>query len=223
MADVSVKTNSRARPAKKSQIPYAAAILLVIIAIGIVLMTQNTKLGIMWMFGIAFGFVLQKSRFCFTASLRDPVLTGSTSVTKAVIIAFSIATAGFAAVQYGVFVNDPANIPGNIVPVGYHTAIGAILFGIGMVIAGGCASGTLMRMGEGFLMQWLVIVAFIGGSAWGAYDFGWWEKVMINDAPKVWLPELVGWPVAVFGQLILLGILYLFADWYDKRKSKMNV
>ncbi|MGG5254430.1 YeeE/YedE thiosulfate transporter family protein [Neobacillus sp. SM06] len=222
MAEVAVSPKARTRPVKikKNQIPYAASVLVVIVIAGIVLGAQNPKLGLMWVFGSALGFVLQKSRFCFTASLRDPVLTGSTSLTRAVLIGLAVATAGFAAVQYSAFLKNPAVIPGNINPVGLHTAIGAAMFGIGMVIAGGCASGTLMRMGEGFMQQWIVIVAFIGGSVWAAHDFGWWEKAMIHNAPTVWLPNVIGWPAAVFGQLALLGFLYWLADWYDRRKNK---
>src|SRR5699024_6665623 len=98
-----------------------------------------------------------------TASLRDPVLTGGTSLSKAVITTIAVATVGFAALQYGAYLKgDP--IPGNINPAGIHVAVGAFMFGIGMVIAGGCASGTLMRVGEGFVMQWLSLVFFIIGS-----------------------------------------------------------
>ncbi len=42
------------------------------------------------------------------------------------------------------------------------------MFGIGMVIAGGCASGTLMRVGEGFAMQMLSLLFFVIGSLIGA-------------------------------------------------------
>ena len=54
-----------------------------------------------------------------------------------------------------------------VVPVSFATVIGAFIFGIGMVIAGGCASGTLMRVGEGFTMQILALFFFIVGSLWG--------------------------------------------------------
>ena len=75
---------------KKSQIPYGIAVLIVVIIIGFLLNAKSGNLALFWIFGISFGFVLQKSRFCFTASLRDPCITGSTSVTKAVMIAFAV-------------------------------------------------------------------------------------------------------------------------------------
>lgn len=223
MANPVPQTGTRAAATKKrrNQLPFAILVLAAIIVFGFVENGFSPKLPLFWIFGIAFGIVLQKSRFCFTASLRDPVLTGGTSLTKAVLIAFAIASAGFAAIQYAaVQAGNP--VPGFVSPAGWHVAIGATMFGIGMVISGGCASGTLMRVGEGFMMQWLSIIFFVVGSVWGAHDFGWWQKTFMANAPKVHLPSLIGWPAAVFGQLILIGGLYLLADWYGNRRSKEN-
>lgn len=202
---------------KRNQLPYGIALLVVLILCGIWFAQKSPMLAIGWIFGIAFGFVLQKARFCFTASLRDPVLTGSTSLTRAVIIAFMIATVGFGAIQFNAFTQGKP-IPGLISPAGIHTAIGATMFGIGMVIAGGCASGTLMRVGEGFMMQWLSLIFFVIGSIWGAKDFGWWTKAVISKTHPVWLPNVFGWPVAFFGQLALLAILYVVAEQFENRK-----
>ena len=96
--------------------------------------------------------------------------------------------------------------------------VGAVLFGIGMVIAGGCASGTLMRVGEGFLMQVISLVFFIVGSLWGAKDFGWWSQNFIPEK-GIFLPELIGWIPAIFLQFALLLGIYILADWYGNRKT----
>ncbi|KUO64079.1 MAG: transporter [Gracilibacter sp. BRH_c7a] len=218
---------SKKRPARKrrNQVPIALGLLLLIIIAGIMLAGVNSMLAIYWIFGISFGIVLQKSRFCFTASLRDPVLTGSTTLTRAVLIAFMVATVGFGAIQFKALLSGVAGVPGNIFPVGLHTAIGAIMFGIGMVIAGGCASGTLMRVGEGFMQQWIAIVFFVVGSVWAARDFGWWSvnvimPTSISDGVTkgFHLPTAFGWGFAFFGQLIILAAIFLFADWYEKKK-----
>ena len=167
----SSRVSSRTRKPKKSQLPIGIAVAAVLIIIGILLTTISGKLGLFWVTGLCFGFILQKSRFCFTASMRDPYLTGSTSVTRAVLIAFAVTTLGFTAIKYFAFSNG-LPIPGQdyVVPISFATAAGAFLFGIGMVIAGGCASGTLMRVGEGFGMQLLSLFFFIVGSLWGAHD-----------------------------------------------------
>lgn len=203
---------------KKNQLPIAIGLLIAIIIFAVLIGRVSTGLAVAWIFGILFGVVLQKSRFCFTAAFRDPVLTGGTSLSKAVIIAISVALVGFSMIQFSA-VKNGLPVPGFINPAGWNVAIGAFMFGIGAVIAGGCASGTLMRVGEGFQMQWLSLVFFIIGSVWGAKDFGWWKTVLFDATPKVHLPSVLGWPLAIAIQLAALGLLYYLAHWWGKRKS----
>ncbi len=214
-------TRTRERKKKKNQIPFGILAVLVVVAIGIILThTSGTRVAFFWMLGNIFGFVLQRSRFCFTASMRDPYLTGSTSLTKAVLTAFAVTTIGFAAIKYGAFVKG-LPIPGQsyVVPFGVHTMVGAFMFGIGMVIAGGCASGTLMRVGEGFGMQILSLFFFIVGSLLGAATFGWWKLTFIVRSPKVFLPDVFGWIGAVVIQLLIIALLWIAADKWAKHKN----
>lgn len=211
----------RSKKPKKSQLPKAFVTLLVIIGIGWGLSTISETLALFWVIGLAFGFILQKAKFCFTASMRDPYLTGSTSVTRAVLIAFALTTIGFTAIKYGYFVKG-LPIPGMsyVVPISIATAAGAFIFGIGMVIAGGCASGTLMRVGEGFSMQILSLFFFIVGSLWGAHDFGWWKLNFIVKGKAVFLPDVFGWFGAVVLQLLLIAALYITAEKWENRKKE---
>ncbi|QGP91446.1 hypothetical protein MGLY_07790 [Neomoorella glycerini] len=212
------RVGTRSKATKKSQVGYAILVLALVIVFGVFLGSLKVALAAKWVFGLAFGFVLQRSRFCFTASMRDPVLTGSTSLTRAVIIAIAVATVGFAAIQFSAYMAGKP-IPGFISPVGIHTVIGAILFGTGMVIAGGCASGTLMRVGEGFIMLMVTLVFFVAGSALGAYHFGWWQGFSMKSSPSIFLPNVLGWPLALLVQFGLLGALYWLATWWEYRKA----
>ena len=116
--------SSRPRKKKKNQLPIGFGVLLAMIIIGLLLGLKNGTLALYWAFGCCFGFILQKSRFCFTASLRDPCITGSTSITRAVLIAFAITTIGFTAIKYGAFVNGQ-EIPGQsyMMPVSLATGV----------------------------------------------------------------------------------------------------
>ncbi len=216
------QASAPARPArkkKKSQVPFGVLVFLFIAAVGIALGFYNSNLALFWVFGCAFGFVLQKSRFCFTASMRDPCITGSTSVTRAVLIAFAIATIGFTAIKYGAFVKGQP-IPGQsyIMPISLATVVGGILFGVGMVIAGGCASGTLMRVGEGFGMQMLSLLFFVIGSLIGANHMGWWTLNFNATAPRIFLPDVFGWAGALILQLGVIVLLYIAADLYERKR-----
>ena len=199
--------------------PFGVLVFLFIAAVGIALGFYNSNLALFWVFGCAFGFVLQKSRFCFTASMRDPCITGSTSVTRAVLIAFAIATIGFTAIKYGAFVKGQP-IPGQsyIMPISLATVVGGILFGVGMVIAGGCASGTLMRVGEGFGMQMLSLLFFVIGSLIGANHMGWWTLNFNATAPRIFLPDVFGWAGALILQLGVIVLLYIAADLYERKR-----
>lgn len=214
------RTGEKKKP-KKNQAPLGIALFITMIAFGFYLAPKSPSLSLFWLVGSCFGFILQKSRFCFTASMRDPALTGSTSVTRAVLIAFAITTIGFTAIKYGAYLKG-LPIPGQsyVVPISFATAFGAFIFGIGMVIAGGCASGTLMRVGEGFTMQILSLFFFVVGSLWGAHDFGWWKLNFIAKGPSVFLPDIFGWFGAVFVQLLLIAVLFILADKWENRKNE---
>lgn len=217
------RSSSRARrKPKKNQIPFGVALVVILIAIALWLGTISGKLALFFVTGIAFGVILQKGRFCFTASMRDPYLTGGTSLTRAVLIAFAIATVGFAAIKYG-YEAMGLSMPGMsyVVPISLATIVGAFIFGVGMVIAGGCASGTLMRVGEGFHMQLLSLAFFIVGSVVGANHMGWWKYNVISKGKAVFLPDVFGWAGALIIQLGIILLLYVAAEKYEeKRKSQ---
>ncbi len=193
--------------------------LVAIIAFGYFLSGTSAKLPIYWAFGIIFGYVLQRSRFCFTAAFRDPCITGSTSVTRAVLVALSLGSVGFFAIKLGAELSGAESL--NMVsvsPIGVPLLIGAVMFGIGMVIAGGCASGTVMRVGEGFTMQMLSLVFFVAGSLWGAHDMGAFWSTLNENAPKIFLPDVFGWFGALVVQFAIIVLLYIAAvKWQKKR------
>jgi len=216
-----IRRTLRSAPAKKkmNQIPLAAAAFVVIVAVTL-LLAGSPLLAFFWLTGNAFGFILQKTRFSFTASMRDPYLTGGTSLTKAVLAALAMTTLGFAALKYGAQARG-LPIPGQsfVVPVSFATVAGGLMFGIGMVIAGGCASGTLMRVGEGFGMQMLSLLFFVVGSLWGARDFGWWKLNFIVRGKAVFLPDGFGGVGAGALQLAGLACLWIAADKWAKHKN----
>jgi len=145
-------------------------------------------------------------------------MTRRATVFKAVLAALALTTIGITAIKYMYFLNG-LPIPGQnyIVPVSLSTIIGGFLFGIGMVIAGGCASGTLMRVGDGHLLQVVTLAFFIVGSALGAHDYSFWEKNFMAKAKSIFLPDLFGWAGAIIIQLLVLFALYKIAVYWEKR------
>ncbi len=214
-------SRARSKKPKKNTIPHASVLAVLMIAFGIYLSTKNERLVVFWITGACFGFILQRARFCFTASMRDPYLTGSTSVTRAVLIAFAITSIAFTAIKYGYF-SQGLPVPGMsyVVPISVTTGVGAFMFGIGMVIAGGCASGTLMRVGEGFFMNVISLGGFIVGSLVGAHHFGWWKLNFILAGKSVFLPDVFGWFGGLAVNLLIIAVLYVVAHKWENREKE---
>lgn len=208
---------------KKSQISYAIIILIIASIISVFIWRKNHSYIVFWIIGIAFGIVLRYSRFCFAGAFRDPFLIKNTKLMRALLLAFMISTVGFGIIQYGFLKNntlDYAHIPGAINSVGLHTMIGAFIFGIGMTIAGGCASGVLTRIGEGHVLPWVVLLGFFIGTTLGAKDYSFWYDKIISNTRVVYFPEHINLGVVVIAQMIVLIGLYKLAAWYEKKSVK---
>jgi uncharacterized membrane protein YedE/YeeE len=95
-----------------------------------------------------------------------------------------------------------------VLPMGVTTALGAVLFGIGMQLGGGCASGTLFTTGGGSTRMVIVLAFFIAGSVWAtAHIPSFWAQV----------PDLTGIPnirgtslITLFGPLGAIVALMAF-------------
>lgn len=211
-----VKANSVRKKPFKSQIPHALVLIALLMGLGFYL--NDAKLVKYLIFGVVFGMILQRSRFCFTAAFRDPVITGSTSLTRAVFLAIAVGTIGFSALSlYSISTGGKPMGTDSVAPLSILTVIGGIMFGIGMVTAGGCASGTLMRVGEGFQLQWVALLCFMLGSVAGAWAMGFLEPLGKANI-KVYLPDHLGWAGALIFQFALIAIVYVLAIKWQKKK-----
>ncbi|WP_129116725.1 YeeE/YedE family protein [Halegenticoccus tardaugens] len=106
--------------------------------------------------GIGLGVFLQKGRFCFVNAFRDFFAYKDSRVTKGVIAA-TLLTMVFWGIAYQLGYYHGFWTP----EWGLTGLVGGFVFGVGMTYAGGCASGTLYRAGEGYLQFWLTLL-FMG-------------------------------------------------------------
>ncbi len=196
-------------------------ILIFYFSIALFLMVFNKRAILPYIFGFFFGFILQRSRFCFAASFRDIFLIKNTNLTRAVLLMLTLTTVGFTLVSF--LSGDPYILAttGKVYPIGLHTLVGGIIFGFGMVIAGSCVSGCLVRMGEGYLMHWVNFFGILLGSSLGAWHLGWWLKTTIDKSPIIFLPLSFGWPLAILFQSSLIAVLYFLALKVHLGKQKL--
>jgi hypothetical protein len=105
--------------------------------------------------GILFGVLLQRGRLCFNSAIRDVKMTKDNYLMKMALLAILVETIGFQLVaQLGLIKLNP--LP--FIPLAQ--IIGGFLFGMGMVLAGGCASGITYRIGEGYITAFVAAIFF---------------------------------------------------------------
>ena len=180
----------------------------------------DTQFARFWAFGLAFGFVLQRGRFCFASAFRDLFLLGHGRNMKGVLLGLAVASVGFAIVMARqVPITTLGFLPptANVLPVGVHTALGGILFGVGMVLAGGCVSGSLYRMGEGYVASWVAFAGLMAGLLVSNYTWNWWWETSMSTAPRVWLPLSLGHSGALIATLLALGAAFVAVLWIEHR------
>lgn len=209
------KENDKKR--RKSQLPIA--VLVILLTAAFIFYLNDVKLASYFLFGIAFGAVLQRSRFCFTAAFRDPIMTKTASLTNALLLSVTVGTVGVAVLNL-IWNSHGKRLTGidAVYPLSLLTVIGGILFGIGMVVASGCASGTLMRMGEGFKLQWLSFFFFLLGAVLGSGVMGYVEPLFEKARISIFLPDHMGWLMATAIQLLLIAAVYLLIKRFVKRR-----
>jgi len=118
-------------------------------------------------FGVIYGVFLQYGRFCMASAVRDLFAVGVPRMAVGVLIAVILYSIISAAIQEAGFNTFHAH------PLGWHIVIGGLLFGLGMVFAGGCASSSLYKTGEGNLGSVLVLFSISFSQAWLASAGGW--------------------------------------------------
>ena len=104
--------------------------------------------------GAIFGFILQRGRFCMNSAFRDIILLKEFKLAKAVVVSLAVLMVGFAIFAFGGVIDLNPRIFKPVAAI-----VGGGIFGIGMVLAAGCASGTTYRVGEGMVGS---LVAAIG-------------------------------------------------------------
>jgi uncharacterized membrane protein YedE/YeeE len=170
--------------------------------------------AIFLLFGVAFGIVLQRSRFCLVRAFREPFLSGESEHARAAAVALVLALIGFAILK----ATDLKDATEWVFPSFWLGGfLGGILFGVGMVIAGGCGAGSIWRAGEGHIKLWLALFFFaVGASA---------TRLALTAADllgrlgaAVFLPNLVGWGGAISGVVALMAIWYALAGWHEQHR-----
>ena len=207
---------------KKNQFVFGWILLVISLMFVGYLGAGSEKVGLFGITGLAIGYVMQRSRFGFAGIVRKMYKMGNSDLPKAVMFLLAISVVASASLQYYGHTKG-ITIPGmsSVKTISMLTVIGAFIFGIGMMFAGGCASGTLTDLGEGYVRAAITLLFFCLGSVLGVAHLDTLKPSVLGKGFKYYFPDHFGyfWSLVIF--LTFYGVLYLLVTKYEAtRKAK---
>ena len=204
---------------KSTQKVIAFVAMIVAILIGISLYNRGDNFIWFWIFGLAFGIILQCSRLCFVSAASEPFITGSTEHFRAILIGIFSASLGITAIKY---LSDGTLDFLGVSAISIPLIIGAFIFGIGMVLCGCCSAGVFIRLAEGYSVHIVTLLSIITGylTANSHYQTLW--APLVVNAPAIFLPSEIGWTGGIVSHIIVIILLYLVALRIEDNVSSSN-
>lgn len=179
---------------------------LVLGAVAAYAVAGESRLAIALAAGAGFGLAIERGRICFTAAFRDLWITRQSHLARALAAAMAVASIGFAvAIAAGVGPKSES--------AGLGALLGGAIFGLGIVIAGGCETGWMYRASQGYVQLWMAgLGTFVGTIvlAWAWQAWGLYDALVAPFRPLNLAAEL-GLPVALGLTLIGLGTWWALA------------
>lgn len=210
-----------------------AVILLAMLFWGNHLKVTNVALPMQLFIGVLMGIVLVRGRFGFAGGVKRIFVRGEGSLSKALLLMLSVTMVLFMSYQWMAAQNGAvpaylaeegqAIIPGtqNVFPVNISLIIGGFLFGFGMIISGGCASGTLTDFGEGEGRSFVTLIFFILSTIPGEWARYTLDNTAIGQIGfRTYLPKHFGYFGALLISMILVAITYWIVISYEAKRKK---
>lgn len=198
-------------PARQPQWQFRIGIVVFAAALGgaLALAFGAQKLGLAAVFGIAFGVLIERAQICFTSAFRDMWITGRTTMARAIVL-------GMAASAIGIFSYVQLGVAPKIFWAGPNAIIGGVLFGFGIVVAGGCETGWMYRAMEGQVHYWWVGAGNIAGATVLAALWDRVAPVVALNYPKVNLLDTLGPMGGLIATYAGLVIAFALLLWWER-------
>ncbi|MCG6111579.1 MAG: YeeE/YedE family protein [Paracoccus sp.] len=184
---------------------------LVALALGTIglALTYGPGQGALFLIGGALGLSLYHAAFGFTSAWRVFIMDGRGRGLRVQMLLLAMAVLlFFPALSSGTLFGN--EVRGLVSPAGLGVIAGAFIFGIGMQLGGGCASGTLFTAGGGNARMLITLVFFIVGSLLGTVHFDWWAGLPSLEPMALWQPfgawGGIALSLAIFGAIALMTL-----------------
>ena len=159
----------------RTLVPGPAAITAAAIALGAWYLNAviSWRQAALFIVGAFAGVVLYHAAFGFTSAWRVFISDRRGGGLRAQMVMLAITCAVFfPLLAQGTLFGQ--TLRPSLSPLGVGVAAGAFIFGVGMQLGGGCASGTLFSVGGGSTRMLITLFFFIIGSVIGTAHMGWW-------------------------------------------------
>lgn len=193
---------------------WAAFILLIIGTIGAYQIVGLNQ-ALLFLIGGALGMTLYHASFGFTSSWRVFIKERRGRGLRAQMIMLALAVLlFFPALGAGELFGNP--VKGNVNPVSMSVMMGAFIFGIGMQLGGGCASGTLYTAGGGSARMLVTLLFFCIGSVIATSHLDWWFA--LPHLEPISLVESLGVIPGLLLSFIIFAIIAAATVYYEKKR-----
>lgn len=193
---------------------WAAFILLIIGTIGAYQIVGLNQ-ALLFLIGGALGMTLYHASFGFTSSWRVFIKERRGRGLRAQMIMLALAVLlFFPALGAGELFGNP--VKGNVNPVSMSVMIGAFIFGIGMQLGGGCASGTLYTVGGGSARMLVTLLFFCIGSVIATSHLDWWFA--LPHLEPISLVESLGVLPGLLLSFIVFAIIAAATVYFEKKR-----
>src|SRR5262245_11495748 len=172
--------------ASRAVVPGPAGIIAIVIALAAWYLSSaiSWRQGALFLVGAGAGVVLYHAAFGFTSSWRVFISDRRGAGLRAQMLMLAITCAVFfPLLAAGTAFGQP--VRGSVSPAGIGVAAGAFIFGLGMQLGGGCASGTLFSVGGGSTRMLITLAFFILGSLIGTAHTPWWNALPAFKATSI--------------------------------------
>jgi len=205
----------------RALVPGPAAVTAILIALAAWYLNAaiSWRQAALFIVGAGAGVVLYHAAFGFTSAWRVFIADRRGAGLRAQMLMLAITCAVFfPLLAAGTFMGQP--LRGSVSPIGVGVAAGAFIFGLGMQLGGGCASGTLFSVGGGSTRMLITLLFFIIGSVIGTAHMGWWTAQPAFPATSI-VTTMGAWPALAASVALFAAIAWITVFAERKRHGRL--
>jgi uncharacterized membrane protein YedE/YeeE len=189
----------------------AAVIIVFLLALSQILessQTYGSPAATSLLIGTALGIAFERGRFCIFCIFRDSINQNRNYGLISIFTALAVGSIGYTII-FGLFLLTPdgEQLPASahIGPVSLALVLGAFAFGIGMALAGACISGQFFRLTQGYIRAIPGLIGVVIGFILSFNTWNFLYRNSIENAPRIWLPNYLGYTGSLAISLVVIG------------------